>query len=478
MTLMTGAEYRRSLDDGRQVWIGGARVANVAEHPAFAGMVGAMSAIYDMQHDPAHQAALTFRFEDGSLGSRFYKPPTSPEELRMRRVMTRTVLDAVGPSMDRFGDETVTALFVMQDRRALMDQYDLRYGRAVEGWLTHLQQTNLFMTSGNTDMKGNRAKQPYQQDDLDMYLRVVEERDDGIIVSGAKWETGAAYAHVAFVKPTVGNWVVENRDFAVSFIARLNAPGVRQICRAPLAAGADPFDRPLTARFDEIDSLIIFDHVFVPWEDVIFSRAPELAGAIRSDLVRWAAQGFLMRSQSKAELMVGTACLIAEQSRSIAIPEVKQRIARLMVYAETLRSLVLAAETACERTETGLYMPNQSIQHAGRVFAATYYYQAVQDLRDISGGALIVTPDRASFELPELAADLNKYFSIEDVSAEARIRVLNLANDLTASSYAGRSQAYQIFAESPVYTQALSLYGAYDKESAKARAAKLAGLGA
>ena len=162
-----------------------------------------------------------------------------------------------------------------------------------------------------------------------------------------------------------------------------------------------------------------------------------------------------MRSQSKAEMMVGTALLIAEQSRSIVIPEVKQRIARLMVFAETLNALVLASEAACERTETGLYMPNQSIQHAGRVYAATNYYQAVQDLRDISGGALIVTPDRASFELPEFAADLNKYFAIEDVSAEARIRVLNLANDLTASNYAGRSQAYQIFAESPVYTQAL-----------------------
>ena len=127
--------------------------------------------------------------------------------------MTRTVLDEVGPTMDRFGDETVTALFVMQDRRALMDSYDPRYGATVEHWLKDLQQTNLFMTSGNTDMKGNRAKQPFQQDDPDMYLRVVAERDDGIIVSGAKWETGAAYAHVAFVKPTVGNWIEANRDF-------------------------------------------------------------------------------------------------------------------------------------------------------------------------------------------------------------------------------------------------------------------------
>jgi 4-hydroxyphenylacetate 3-monooxygenase len=476
MTLMTGAEYRKSLDDGRQVWITGERVANVATHPAFRSMVTAMSAIYDLQHHPDHQAALTFRFPDGTLGSRFYKPPTSPEELRARRIMTRTVLDEIGPTMDRFGDETVTALFVMQDRRALMDSYDPRYGATVEHWLKHLQKTNLFMTSGNTDMKGNRAKQPFQQDDQDMYLRVVEERDDGIIIRGAKYETGAAYAHVAFVKPTVGNWIEANRDFAVSVIARLNAPGVRQICRAPLTSQADSFDSPLAARYDEIDSLIIFDDVFIPWEDVIFSRAPELAAAIRSDLVRWAAQGFLMRSHSKAELMVGTACLIAEQTRSIVIPEVKQRIARLMVYAETLNALVLAAEAACERTDTGLYMPNQSIQHAGRVYAATNYYQAVQDLRDISGGSVIVTPDRASFELPEIAADLNKYFAIEDISAEARIRVLNLANDLTASNYAGRSQAYQIFAESPVYTQALSLYGAFDKATVTKRAARMAGL--
>ena len=68
MTLMTGAEYRQSLDDGRQIWIGGERVTNVATHPAFRPMVTAMSAIYDLQHHPAHQDALTFRFEDGTLG--------------------------------------------------------------------------------------------------------------------------------------------------------------------------------------------------------------------------------------------------------------------------------------------------------------------------------------------------------------------------------------------------------------------------
>jgi 4-hydroxyphenylacetate 3-monooxygenase len=476
MTLQTGTDYRKSLNDGRRVWIGGERVENVATHPAFRPMVDAIATIYDMQHQPAHQDALTFQLPDGSRGSRFYKPPVSPEELRMRRIMTRTVLDEVGPTMDRFGDETVTPLFVMHDRRALMDSYDPRYGANVARWLGHLQATNLFMTSGNTDMKGNRAKQPHQQQDLDMYMRVVAERDDGIVVRGAKYETGASYAHVAFCKPTVGNWIEANRDFAVAFIVPLNAPGIRQICRAPLVADADPFDFPLASRFDEIDSLIIFDDVFIPWEDVIFSRAPDLAATIRADLVRWGAQGFLMRSQSKAELMVGTACLIAEQTRSIAIPEVKQRIARLMVYAETLKALVLASESACERTESGFYMPNQSIQHAGRVYAATNYHQAVHDLRDISGGSLIVTPDRASFGVPEIAADLRKYFAIEEVGAEARIRVLNLAADLTASAYAGRTQAYQIFAESPVFAQALSLYGTFDRGAVTARAARLAGL--
>ncbi|GHF68861.1 4-hydroxyphenylacetate 3-hydroxylase family protein [Seohaeicola zhoushanensis] len=476
MTLLTGAEYIDSLRDGREVWMDGERVEDVTKHPAFAGMIKAAARMYDMQHEEAFQDQLTYVDEAGVRRSRFYKLPETHEDLVNRRHMTMSILNEVSSTMDRFGDETVTPLFVMHDRKDLLDKYDTRYHANVARWLDKLQRTNLFMSSANTDLKGDRSKQPFQQPDKDHYLRVVEEREDGIIVSGAKYETGASYAHVAFVKPTVGAWIPENTDFAVAFVVPMNAKGVKHICRAPLARNVDEFDRPLTAKFDEIDTLLVFENVFIPWEDVVFSRKPDLAAAIRADLTRWAAQGFLLRSLAKADTLVGAALLVSEQSRVDTVPQVKDRISKIMVYREALNAFILAAEAAAQRTISGLWMPNQAIQNAGRVYASTNYHHAVHDLRDVIGGSPIVVPSRKSLESNEIGPIVEKYFRIGNTGAENRMRAMNLACDLTNSAYAGRAQCYQIFAETPIFAQSMALYSTFDRDGAKMRAAKMAGI--
>jgi len=476
MALMTGNEYIQSLDDGRQVYIEGEKVRRVSEHQALRPMVQTMSKIYDLQHRPDYHELFSYITESGEKVSRVYKLPHTIDDLRRRREMTQAVLREVSPVIDRFGDETVTPLFVLTDNRALLDQYDPRYYQNVQGWLKKLERNNWFMTSGNTDPKGDRSKQPYQQTDPDMYLRVIEERDDGIVLRGAKYETGASYAHVAFVKPTVGQWLPENKDYAVSCVVPMNSPNLRHICRAPLIRDPDPVQRPLSSHYDEIDNLMVFDNVFVPWENVIFSRQPELASQIRKDLHNWAAQGFLVRSLAKADLLVGTALLLTEQSGLEGLPPVREKIARLMEYRETVHAFVMAAEAAHEPSHTGMVMPNQAIQNAGRLFASTHYFQMVQILRDLSGGTPIMLTDMKNAVHPEIRSDIDKYYRINDVSSDARLRVLNLAAELTATAFAGRMQGYQMFAESPPMVQAMALYSTYDKNRARSGAAKMAGL--
>jgi len=476
MALMSSAEYRESLRDGRQVWIEGERVPDVTGHAAFQPMIDAIGQIYDLHRDNRYRDTFVYSLPSGEPASRFYKLPTEREDVRNRRLFTSTVLNEVGPVMDRFGDETVTPLFVLSDRRQLLDGFDKAYAQNVDRWLDRLQRENLFMTSGNTDPKGDRSKQPYQQKDPDHYLRVVQERDDGIVISGAKFETGASYAHVAFIKPTVGQWIPENRDYAVACIVPMNAPGLRQICRPPLNRGAGRFERPLSTRWDEIDTMMVFDNVFVPWENVMFSREPELANLIRSDLTRWAAQGFLLRSSVKADVLVGTACLVAEQTRLAGVPQVREKIALLMTYAQAVKAFAIAAEAECERTETGLFMPNQAIQNAGRVFATSRYYEAIQILRELAGGSTVLAPDLKSLRNGEIGPYIEKYFRIDGTAAEDRIRVLHLVSELTSTYFAGRTQLYQMFAESPLSAQANALYGTYDRKTAIARAAKLAGI--
>lgn len=476
MALMNGQQYRESLKDGRQVFMSGVKVDDVTTHPAIKPMVDTMAKLYDLQHDERYKDVFGFVNEEGELCSRVYKSPDTLEDLRNRREMTAATLNEVSPVIDRFGDETVTPLFVMKDRKALLDKYDPRYYRNAVGWLKKLQRNNWFLTSGNTDPKGDRSKQPYQQDDLDMYLRVIEERDDGIVIRGAKFETGACYAHAAFVKPTVGAWVPENIDFAVACIVPLNSPNLRHICRAPLAVNPNRFDKPLSSQFDELDTLIVFDDVFVPWQNVIFSRKPELAALIRQDLHNWAAQGFLNRVYAKADTMVGTALLITEHTGLANVPPIREKISQLMGYRETIRAFIHAAESQHQISESGMVMPNQSIQNAGRVYASSNFHAMAQILRDLAGGSAVMQPDEAMLNSPLTGPDVQKYFRIGNVPAEIRLRALNLAAELTATSFAGRMCAYAMFAESPPMVQAMSLYNSFDRKGSMARAARLAGI--
>ena len=481
MSLMTRTEYQESLRDGRKVWIAGERVSDVTKHPAFSPMVEAVSQIYDLHADPSTEDIMTFALPDGSRGSRFYKIPESRQDLALRRQMTTLVLQRICPTMDRFGDETVSPLFVIKDRKDIFDGFDPRYHANGCAWLERLERENLFMTSGNTDPKGDRSKQPFEQADPDLNLRVVRETDAGIVIKGAKFETGAPYAHVAFVKPSVGNWAEQNRDYAVSCIVPLGAEGVRHICRLPHHRGgsgeADVFDHPLSARFDEIDTLIVFDEVLVPWENVIFSREPKLAALMRSEFARWAAQGYLTRCLAKADLLVGAALLISEQSGTIKLPPVRSKISQLMMYKEAIRSFLVAAETECVTTPSGFVMPNQSIQNAGRIFCSQSYNKMAYLLREISGGQAVMLPDRATLENVEIGADVAKYFAVGDYSAHDRLRVLHLARELSASSYAGRTQAYQLFAETPIFAQEAALFDSFNRESSMHRASAMAGLG-
>ena len=479
MALLTGSDYRDSLRDGRQVWISGEKIDDVTTHPALRGMVDAVARIYDMHHDPEFRDLMTYELPEGGRGARTYQVPMTREDLAARRLMTGAVLDTICPTMDRFGDETVTPLFVLTNRRGLLDKYDTRYYAAAQGWLHRLQRENLFMTSGNTDPKGDRSLQPYQQQDPDMFTRVVRETDAGIIIRGAKFETGAPYGHVACVKPTVGNWIEQNRDYAISALVPLNAPGVRHLCRARLSGNGgdlDAFASPLASRFDELDTLIVFDDVLVPWENVLFSRAPELAALLRGEMTRWSGASYLARCRAKADLLVGAALLGAEQNGTISLPPIRSRISQLMVFKATIDAYLLGSEAACEVTESGYMMPNQAIQNAGRVYCSMNYGPMVNLLRDLAGGTPVMLPDRAMLESPETAPDIEKYFRIGNHSTETRLRTLSLLHDLTGSAYAGRSQAYQMFAETPVFAQEAALFATFDRKSAVARARAVAGL--
>jgi 4-hydroxyphenylacetate 3-monooxygenase len=297
-----------------------------------------------------------------------------------------------------------------------------------------------------------------------MLLHVVKETDAGIVVRGAKYETAAAYANQAFTKPTIANWGDEKlSDYAVGFICDLHSPGMKFICRTGFAGRANPADYPLANKFDEVDALVVFDNVLIPWENVLFYRHTRAAMFIRATLHRYSAFAFVQRNLKVADMIIGAALFNVRQTGLDKQQAVQEKLAELAVYREGINAHLTAAIAMAEPSPGGLLMPNQSLLMTGRVHACSNLPRVMHIARELCGGQICVTPDIAAFQAPGSSEWLEKFYTInEEWVAEDRRKLLAFARDLLNSDYAGHRLTFQLFAQSPPYAHLAAVYRNFD----------------
>jgi 4-hydroxyphenylacetate 3-monooxygenase len=359
----------------------------------------------------------------------------------------------------------------------VLSEVDPQFAENIENHIFRALRSDTFHVSANTDPKGDRSKRPQDQDP-DMLLHLVKETDKGIIVRGAKYETAAAYANQAFVKPTIANWGDEKlSDYALGFICDMSAPGVKHICRTGFAGRAPARDYPLANRFDEVDTLVVFDDVLVPWENVLFYRHTRAAGFIRGTLHRYSAFAFVQRIQKIADMLIGAALFNVRQTGLDQQQAVREKLAELACYRETINAHLTASIALAQKSPAGLLMPHQSLLYTGRVQACTKLPAMMHLARELCGGQICVTPDAAAFEHPETKALLEKYYSVnENWIADDRRKLLAFARDLLNSDYAGHRLTFELFAQAPPFAHLNAVYGSFDFSEALRFVKKSAGL--
>ena len=461
--MRTGDEYRESVRDGRSVWIDGEAVADVTSHPAFKPIVDVRARIYDMAHEDDTRDVMSY--VDEETGERLAvgpKLPLTKADWHAKRRAVDAVLDDVGGVVTRVGDETVGEMWSLYDGQDVLTEIDPSFSEHIRAHVHRASRLDPFHVSANTDPKGDRSKRPQDQDP-DVLLHVVRETDNGLVVRGAKFETAAAYANQAFVKPTIGDWGNEElSDYAVGFIADMAARGIKHICRSGFSGQKPVDDYPLAGRFDEIDTLIVFDDVEIPWENVLFYRHTSAAAFIRATLHRYSQFAFVQRHLRFADLLVGVAYAGVTQTGVKMHQSVRERIAELVCYREGIDAHLTAAVENAEESPGGLLMPNQALLYTGRVFACTGLPAAIHLARDLCGGQICVTPSAAAFRSAEAGPWLQKYYRIGDVTADERRKLLAFARDLLNSDYAGHRLTFQLFAQSPPFAHLLAVYNNYD----------------
>lgn len=474
--IRSGETYRQSLQDGRAVWMDGAPVADVTLDKRLVPAINLRARIHDMQFAPETRAALVCSLDGEDLPV-VAALPFSQSDWWAKRRASDLMLDAAGGIAFRIGDDTIGEIWSLQDAADELTAIDPQFADNIKRLIRSAVHDDTFLVTGNTDPKGDLTRSSADQNP-DMVLRVVRETDAGLVVRGAKFETAAAYANRAYTKPTITNWMQgDQSNNAVAFVCDLASPGLKFLCRSSHIGRYPDADRPLSARLDEIEALVVFDDVLVPWEDVIFYRHTRSAQVVRASLHRYTAFAFLQRGLRLMDILIGTALLRLRQAGLDGQQPVQDRLGELACFRESLNAHLTAAVTLAERSPSGLLMPNQSLLYAGRLMMTTGIHQMARIARDLCGGQIAMTPDAASFGNSECGPWLQSFYAPEaETLVEDRRRLIAFANDLLNSEQASHRLNFFAFAQAPAYTQNAALYRNFDWEGPMALVRELAGL--
>ncbi|MFC4004142.1 4-hydroxyphenylacetate 3-hydroxylase family protein [Prauserella oleivorans] len=462
--IRTGDEYRASISTGRKIWIDGETVDDVTTHPMFRPIVDIRARIYDLAHEESTRDVMSYVDpETDERNSVANKLPFTQQDWIDKRAAIDVVLDEARGVVTRVGDETIGEMWSLYDGQDVLNEVDPRFAENIRNHVHKAVVSDPFHISANTDPKGDRSKRPQDQDP-DMLLHVVAETDAGIVVRGAKYETAAPYATQAFTKPTIANWGDDQlSDYAVGFVLDLNNPALKFICRTGFAGRKPADDYPLSNRLDEVEALVIFDDALIPWEDVLFYRHTRAATYIRGTLHRYSALPYVHRSIRYADLMIGAALANVRQTGLDKNPAVQEKLAVLACYREGIDAHLTASIAKAEPSPGGLLMPNPSLLYAGRVWAQTQLPQMMHIARELCGGQICITPDSATFAMPEAQPWLEKFYTLNDEwHSDDRRRLLAFARDLLNSDYAGHRVTFQLFAQAPPYSHYQAVYRNFD----------------
>lgn len=457
MAMMTRSEYLASLDDGRRIFAEGEEVKNLVEHPQFATAIKLVGDGYEEHFTPGDDAA-----------GEYFRIPKSPGDLKgiIEELLTWDMVTVT----------TSQGLLALLTAAARMRADHPELSDRIENYFEYCRRNDLRCVQAITDAKGDRKLPPSRQNDPDVYTRIVERRDDGIVIRGAKLHiSSAAVCHELVVMPTK-NMKPGEEDYAVACAIPVNAPGVR-IVNTNYAPREREADFPVSAEHNMPEGFIIFDDVFVPNERVFLAGETGRSATFAHSLGLWERIGGTAHMSEFADQLVGLAQLIAEANGTDRINHIREKIAEMIIYATMTRSGLEAAIANAEQSPEGWYFPSELYTNAAKHYAAADYSLMVRHLHDIGGGSILTAPSIADLENDEVGPLIEKYMATKDgISGEYRTRLFHAIRDFTADAYGGWQLVTMLQSGGGLYAQRMVARKHYDMDRAKQLALELAGL--
>lgn len=443
---MTGDEYIESLRDGREVWAYGQRIDDVTTHPIFRNRVRMVARMYDALHEPRKQSVLTAQTDTGNGGYThpFYRVPRSADEMvKDRDAIAEWARMSYG-WMGRSPDYKASFLGTLG---ANYDFYDPYQENALR-WYRESQEKCLYWNHALVHPPVDRDRGP--EDVGDVFMHVEKETDKGIIVSGAKVvATGSALAHHNFIAHYA--LPIQSKEYAITFCASMDTPGVKLICRPSYTLAASvvgsPFDYPLSSRLDENDTILVFDKVLVPWENIFIYGDVEKTNTffpLSGFLNRFALHG-CTRLAVKMDFLAGLFLKATEITGTRDFRGIQTRIGEVLHWRNLFWALTDAMARTPEPWKNGAVLPKFDHGMVYRWFMIEGYPRIKQIIEKDLGSALIYVNSHAvDFKNKDLRPYLDRFVrGSHGVDAVERVKVMKLLWDAIGSEFGSRHELYE-----------------------------------
>lgn len=435
MAMMTGEQYIESMRKmNLQVYMFGKKIENPVDDPILRPSLNSVKATYDLAQDPEFEDLMTVTSTlTGEKINRFLHIHQSTEDLINKVKMQRMLGQQTAACFQRcVGMDAFNAMY--STTYEIDEKYGTHYYDNFIKYAKYCQENDFTVDGAMTDPKGDRGLAPHAQEDPDMYLHVVEQREDGIVVRGAKaHQTGVINSQEMIVMPTC-SMGPDDKDYAVSFAVPTDAEGIlmiigRQSCDTRKLEGTE-LDVG-NSEFGGVEALVIFNDVFIPNDRIFLNGEVEYAGMLVERFAGYHRQSYGGCKVGVGDVLIGAAALAADYNGAARASHVKDKLIEMMHLNETLYCCGIACSAEGYPTKSGNYIIDLLLANVCKQNVTRFPYEIARLAEDIAGGIMVTAPSEADFRDPVVGPYVEKYLkAAKGVSTENRIRILRLIENL------------------------------------------------
>lgn len=441
MSLMTGEQYIESIKKlNMQIYMFGEKIDSPVDHPILRPSLNSVKATYDLAQMPEYEDLMTVKSTiTGEKINRFTHIHHSQDDLIRKIKMQRLLGQKTASCFQRcVGLDAFNSVY--STVYELDKAHGTKYFETFLKYMKYVQENDLTVDGAMTDPKGDRSLSPSRQEDPDLYLRVVERREDGIVVRGAKaHQTGMCNSHEVLVMPTIA-LSPEDKDYAVAFSVPVDTEGIimiigRQSCDTRKLEGSE-IDVG-NSQFGGVEALVVFEDVFVPNDRIFLNGETEFVGMLVERFAGYHRSSYGGCKVGVGDVLIGASALAADYNGVKNASHIKDKLIEMTHLNETLYSCGIACSAEGSKTESGNYMIDLLLANVCKQNVTRFPYEIARLAEDIAGGLMVTAPSEKDLKDPYIGKYIKKYLvASKEVSVENRLRILRLLENMTLGTTA------------------------------------------